>query len=80
MDVLLGREGKPDWRLSDGRFLVGEQVLLAVLTRRGGRLLDVGDKCFAGLEGLLGVNMDRGIRDLCNRCGLGHGCEYRETS
>ena len=75
MNVLLGREGQPDWRFSDRRLLVAEQVLLAVVAWFGGRLLDVGDKRLAGFQGLLGVDRDRGISGFRNSGGFRHVCE-----
>jgi len=51
VDVRLGGQGEPHWRLCNDCLFIGEQVLLA--RRWGGSgLLDVGDERFGGFQGL----------------------------
>lgn len=68
--MILGGESEPDGGLCDNIILVGEQVLFAILGRSGSGLLNVGYERLAGLEGLLGIDGNRGIgRSSDSGCG-----------
>lgn len=73
--MLLCCKGEPNRRLGNSRLLVGQEVLLAVVARGGGGLLDVSDEGLAGPQGLVRADGDHGVRGLRDCFGRRHDCE-----